>query len=106
MYTTIRRYHLERGSMDELLHLVDEGFAEQIQEMDGFVAYECVVDGDELCTISVFRDRASAEATTQAAADWIRENVGDKADLTRTDVFTGEVAVSRAQSAMLEPAHA
>ena len=40
MFATIRRYRLLGGSMDSLLHEVDVGFAEMIQEQDGFVAYE------------------------------------------------------------------
>ena len=57
MFASIRRYRLQRGSMDDLLHLVDTDFAETIAEVDGFVAYEVIDLGDgELMTLSVFRD--------------------------------------------------
>ena len=46
MFATIRRYRLNAGSMDALLHEVDVGFAEMIQEQDGFVAYEVLDCGD------------------------------------------------------------
>ena len=106
MYASIRRYRVDSGSMDELLHMVDTDFAETIQEVDGFVAYE-VIEGanNEICTFSVFRDMESAEASVQMAADWVRDTLSAKGSLTRLDVFNGEVSVSRARSEMLEPAH-
>lgn len=106
MYATIRRYRLNEGSMDDLLHMVDTDFAESIQEMDGFVGYECIDCGDRmLMTISTFHDRESAEASTDAASQWIRDTLAARFDLERLDVTTGEVSVSRAREEMLEPAH-
>jgi hypothetical protein len=105
MFATIRRYRLNSGSMDALLHEVDVGFAEMIQEKEGFVAYEVLDHGDGLVTtISTFTDRDAAEATTEAAAAWIRENLADY-DMERLDVSTGELAVSRAREELLVPAH-
>jgi hypothetical protein len=105
MYATLRRYQTAPGSMNDLLHEVDTGFAELIQELDGFIGYECLdCGGGTLVTISTFRDHEAAEASTPAAAEWIRNNLADY-ELTRLDVTTGEVAVSRASTAMLEPAH-
>jgi hypothetical protein len=105
MYASIRRYRVDASQMDGLLHRVDTDFAEQISASDGFVAYECVDCGDgELVTISMFRDRMAAEDSAQLAAAWIRDNLAEF-DIERTDMMTGEVAVSRAMDAMLEPAH-
>lgn len=106
MYATIRRYRVSGGSMDDLLHEVDTGFAETIQEMDGFIGYECLDCGaGTLVTISMFRDREMAEASTDAAAKWVQANLADRYDIDRLDAMTGEVAVSRAREALLEPAH-
>ena len=105
MFATIRRYRLNAGSMDALLHEVDVGFAEMIQEQDGFVAYEVLDCGDGMVTtISTFADRAAAEATTNLASAWIRENLADY-DMERLAVETGELAVSRAREELLVPAH-
>ena len=105
MFATIRRYRLNAGSMDALLHEVDVGFAEMIQEKPGFVAYEVLDHGDNhITTISTFADRDAAEATTEAAAAWIRDNLADF-DMERLDVITGELVVSRAREALLVPAH-
>lgn len=106
MHATIRRYRVSGGSMDELLHEVDTGFAELIQEMDGFIAYECLDCGSgTLITISTFRDRAAAEASTEAAAQWVRANLPEHYKIERLEAVTGELAVSRASEALLEPAH-
>ena len=106
MFATIRRYRLDSGSMDALLHEVDVDFAEMIEETEGFVAYECLDCGDGmLMTISTFTDREAAEASTEAASAWIRENLAGRYELERLDVTTGEIAVNRAREAMLVPAH-
>ena len=105
MFATIRRYRLNTGSMDALLHEIDVGFAEMIQDVDGFVAYEVLECGDGmLTTISTFADRESAEASTEQAAAWIRENLSEY-EMDRLDVQTGELVVSRAREEMLVPAH-
>ena len=105
MFATIRRYRLTAGSMDALLHEVDVGFAEMIQEHEGFVAYEVLDCGDGmLTTISTFADRSAAEASTDAAAAWIRDKLTDF-EMERLAVETGEIAVSRAREEMLVPAH-
>jgi hypothetical protein len=106
MYATIRRYRLNAGSLDDLLHEVDVDFAETIQEAEGFVAYEAIDCGDGMVmTISTFTDRVAAEATTEAAAAWIRDNLAGRYDIERLDVATGEIAVNRAREEMLVPAH-
>ena len=105
MFATIRRYRLNTGSMDDLLHEVDVGFAEMIQEVDGFVAYEVMDCGDGmLTTITTFAGRDAAEASTERAATWIRENLSEY-EMDRLDVQTGELVVSRAREEMLVPAH-
>src|SRR3954453_4683923 len=84
MYASIRRYRLNSGSMADILHLVDTDFAETIQEVEGFVAYECGDSGSgELMTISVVRDLESAEASVALAADWTRDNLASRFDVTR-----------------------
>jgi quinol monooxygenase YgiN len=105
MFASVRRYRLEAGSIDDLLHLVDTDFAESVQEMDGFVSYQVLECGNgEIVTITTFRDRRSAEASMEMAADWVRDTLAARFQLTRLEAFLGEVAVSRAQADVLEPA--
>jgi hypothetical protein len=106
MFASIRRYRLQSGSMDDLLHLVDTDFAETIAEVYGFVAYEVIVGEEgELMTMTVFRDRDAAAQSDDMAAEWVRTTLAGQFDITRIDATLGEVAVSRAMADMLEPAH-
>jgi hypothetical protein len=97
MFASVRRYRLESGSIDDLLHLVDTDFAESVQEMDGFMEYQVLECGNgEIITVTTFKDRRSAEASAEMAADWVRDTLARRFDLTRLEGFVGEVAISRA----------
>jgi hypothetical protein len=106
MYASIRSYRLDRGDMGEVMHRVDRDFADRLAGEPGFAGYHVVDCGDNvLCTVTVFHDESSAERSNDMAAEFVREQLSDM-DLSRTDVKGGKVAVSRAASEMLEPAHA
>jgi len=105
MFASVRRYRLRYGSIDDLLHLVDTDFAETVQEMDGFLEYQVIECGNgEIVTITTFRDRRSAEASMETAADWVRDTLAAQYDLERLESFVGEVAISRAREAVTVPA--
>jgi hypothetical protein len=75
MYGTVRRYE---GVTDaaEAGRRVAEGFVPLIKQIPGFVAYYWVdAGGGVMASTSVFEDRAGAEASTEKAADWVRENI-------------------------------
>ena len=106
MYCSVRHYHMDPARVDELMHRVDEGFAELISEEPGFVAYQALDCGDgNITTVSTFRDREGAESSITMAAGWIRENLSD-IEIERVAAYVGEANVSRAIAEMLEPAHA
>ena len=106
MYASIRTYKLDKGDMDEVMHRVDTDFADRLAGEPGFAGYHVVDCGDDvLCTVTVFHDEASAKRSNDLAAEFVRDRLSDM-DLSRTDVKGGKVAVSRAASEMLEPAHA
>jgi hypothetical protein len=106
MFTSIRRYRLHRGSMDELTRRVDEGFAEDIGRRPGFVAYEFIDCRDgEIMTLSVFREADQAEASRELAKRWTEKNLQDL-EFSRLEALRGEILVSRAAQDMLEPGHA
>ena len=106
MFCSIRKYRMDPARVDELMHRVDEGFAEDIAREPGFIAYQVLDCGEgQVVTISEFRDREAAEDSVAMAAAWIRDNLSD-VEIERVDAFVGEAKVSRAVSEMLEPAHA
>jgi hypothetical protein len=105
-FASARRYTLRTGSIGELMHIVDEVFADEIEAMDGFEAYHALeCGGSELVSISLFRDQAAAEESDERALEFVRRELGGF-DIERTEVLGGEVVVSRAMAALLEPAHA
>jgi hypothetical protein len=105
VFASIRRYRLLRGSMEEVMRRVDEGFAEEIGRRPGFVAYEFMnCRGGEILTLSVFRDADQAEASRELAQQWTEENLQDL-EFSRLDALVGEILVSRAARDMLEPGH-
>jgi hypothetical protein len=106
MFCSVRRYRTDPARVDELMHRIDEGFAELISEETGFVAYQVVDCGDgDVVTLTTFRDREGAEDSAVTAAAWVRDNLSD-VEIERVDAFVGEAKVSRAIAEMLEPAHA
>jgi hypothetical protein len=106
MFASIRRYRVDSGSFDDLLHLIDEDFAERVQKLEGFVEYQLLECGNgEFITITTFADRKSAQASIDAAATWVSETVSERFGLTRLEAFVGEVVISRARAEILEPEH-
>jgi hypothetical protein len=105
-FASVRRYTLRTGAVEDLMHIVDDVFAEQITELDGFVGYHALdCEGGEILSISIFGDQAAAEESDERALDFVREHLADF-DIERTEVIGGEVIVSRAAAPVLEPAHA
>ena len=104
-FASVRRYRLRTGSIGELMHIVDEVFADEIEAMDGFEAYHALDCGSEIVSISLLRDQAAAEESDERALEFVRRELGDF-DIERTEVLGGEVLVSRAMATLLEPAHA
>jgi len=105
-FASIRRYRLRSGSIDELMHIVDQTFAERICDLPGFVVYHALDAGQgEILSISVFDDQSQAEESDDLALAFVREELG-AFDIERTEVIGGQVMVSRARAKVLEPAHA
>ena len=76
MFSSIRRYSVRRGSVEELSRRVQEGFVPLVRQMKGFRGYYLINGGpDVLITISVFDSADEAFASNEKAADWVRNNV-------------------------------
>jgi len=104
MYASVRHYRMGAGAIDSLMHRVDEEFAPAISQEPGFVAYLALDTGDAtLETVSVFHDKAAADASNALASDYVREKLGEF-QLTRTELSGGEVFVSRVTAEALEDA--
>lgn len=93
MHATIRHYGNAPGLFDGVI--ANEGtIRELLQGIEGFRAYYIVRTGDvSAISISVYDDRAGAEASTAAAREWIAANLPD---LTASppEVYDGEVGLA------------
>lgn len=99
MHAAIRIYRVDPGSVGEFKRLVNETFLPIIKEAPGFRAYYSLDTGDgRIASVSVFDDRAGAEASTKMAADNIRENMASVAP-NPPEVLEGEVFATEAASA-------
>lgn len=76
MYAALRWYNVEPGQAHEMARRVNEGFVPIIRNGPGFVAYYLVnVGNNVVVTVSIFEDRAGAEASQRMAADWVARNL-------------------------------
>lgn len=92
MYVSVRKYVI-RGSMDELLRRIRDGFVPIVRAAPGFRSYSVVrVRGNEVVTISVFESQAQARLSNDLAAEWVRENVASFAD-GPPQITSGELAI-------------
>jgi hypothetical protein len=105
MYASVRHYSMGAGLIDALMHRVDDEFAPAISQEPGFVAYFALATGEATVeTVSIFRDKAAADASNELASDYVRENLGEF-ELTRTEISGGEVFVSRVTAEAHDDAH-
>lgn len=92
MHVSVRKYVI-RGSMDELLNRIREGFVPIVRDAPGFKSYSVVrVRGNDVVTISVFENQAQARQSNELAADWVRENVASFVD-GPPEIISGEMAI-------------
>ena len=99
MHAAVRIYQVDPGSVDEFKRLVNETFLPTIKEAPGFQAYYSLDTGEgRIASVSVFDDRAGAEASTKMAADNIRQNMASVAPIP-PEVLEGEVFATEAASA-------
>ena len=82
MYAVVRRYTVKPGGARELADRVEKEFVPIIKAVPGFVAYTYLEGGQEwgrdvLATVSIFTDRQGAEASVQAAAKWVADNLSE-----------------------------
>lgn len=105
MFASMRRYRLERGTMDELARRIDEDFAEQLAAQPGFVSYEFMNCGfGEFMTMSVFSMLKQAEASREMARRWAEDH-RDEFEFPRLEAAHGEILVGRAAEGMLDESH-
>jgi heme-degrading monooxygenase HmoA len=93
MFATIRRYQGKSGQIKEVTRRVQQGLVPILSKQKGFVSYH-VVDGgnDVVISVSLYQDRAGAEAANTSAAQWVQANLADLVG--SPQITVGEVTVS------------
>ena len=92
MYVTIRSYSGGGAFADALVER-EQDVRDLIGTIDGFRGYYLLRTSDGATAISMFDDQAGAEASTSAAAGFVRENMADVAP-GPPQVTKGEVVLS------------
>jgi hypothetical protein len=106
MHAMIRRYSVADDDVAEVMHRCDAEFADQLAAQPGFMDYQLFAGGDGTMTsITIFETEDQASASTDLASRWISASLTDLR-LDRQEAFGGEVQVSRAADAVLQPTHA
>lgn len=90
MHYAIRIYTVDPKNADEILRRAETGFAPLISGESGFVSYRGgILDNGQLITVTVFEDKAGAEASIGKAAQWVKENIASLAP-NPPEVISGE----------------
>jgi hypothetical protein len=91
MHASIRRYRVR--DIDALVSKVEDEFADQVKEIDGFVGYY-VIDGDDgtVASVTVGETAEAVAESTKRAADWVRESASDLVE-GQPEVTVGQVRV-------------
>ncbi len=93
MFATIRRYQGKPGNTEEVMRRVQQRLVPMLTIQRGFVSYYAIDAGNDVAvSVSIYADRAAAEAANQSAASWVKQNLGDLVG--PADVTVGEVRVS------------
>jgi hypothetical protein len=90
----IGRMAMYRASGDPmaLARQAEEGILPQFREQHGFKAYTVAIDGDVVISYSAWDTRADAEAGSQIAAEFVRNEMAGQLELLETRL--GEIAFS------------
>jgi heme-degrading monooxygenase HmoA len=76
VFIVIRKYKVQRGSGPGLAQRVQHGFVPLMRQMRGFKGYHLLDGGpDILVSVTMFENAEEALASSEAAAEWVRDNV-------------------------------
>src|SRR5579859_4740235 len=73
-YGVMRRFQVDAGQIAEITRRVQDGLIPILSSVPGFVTYSAIDAGNGVAvSLSAFQDQASAEASTQKAAEWAKQ---------------------------------
>src|SRR5262249_7283922 len=94
LFAAIRRGKVKPGMAAEFAKRVQAGALPVMKKMDGFSGYYLIAgEDDTIIAVSLFTNKAVADASTQTLMPWIKENLGPLM-AAPTDPINGTVLVS------------
>jgi hypothetical protein len=99
MHLSIRHYQVDPASVEEIIRRVQTTFTPVIRRAPGFVAFYAVDGGEgRITSISIFADKAGAEASVPLAAEHISKHLAGLFP-TPPQLVAGEVRVAETAAA-------
>jgi heme-degrading monooxygenase HmoA len=87
----IATYTINKGTFREIADLAQERMLPTFKQQPGFVRYGVADTGDKSCvSISLWETHEQAEASVPMAANWVKENLGDRVELRSS--YVGDLA--------------
>jgi hypothetical protein len=93
MHARIATYRISADA-HELARKAEEGMLPIFQAQPGFRAYNLVVSGDTVTSMTAWDSAEQAEAATSASAGWVADNIAD--DIELIDIRYGEILLATA----------
>jgi antibiotic biosynthesis monooxygenase len=86
-HVRVATYEIKKGSFQEIADVAQKGMLRTFQEQPGFIRYGLADTGDKRClSISLWETHKDADSSVPVAANWVRENVGDRVELRSTQI--------------------
>ncbi len=77
LFAAVRRGKLKPGMAGEYAKRMETGALPIMKKMDGFKGYYLIVGADDtIIAVSLFTNKAAAEAATKTMMAWIKVNLG------------------------------
>src|ERR1700704_6272095 len=94
MYTVVRTYEMSDDWDDGLCKHLEQSFVPSVEQLPGFVSYQAFeADKRLFCSVTVFQDRAGAEASNRLPAQDVQQHLADRFP-TLPEITQGEVRAS------------
>ena len=90
-HVRIATYEIKKGSFQELADVAQDGMLREFRNQPGFIRYGLADAGNKTCvSLSLWETRKDADSAVPVAANWVRENIGDRVELRSNQI--GELA--------------
>jgi len=81
-HVRVATYEIKKGSFQEIADVAQDGMLRTFRDQPGFIRYGLADLGDKRClSLSLWETRKDADSSVPVAANWVRENIGDRVEL-------------------------